>query len=58
MKESGDRVNTGTRGQIRVDINLSLIPEEKRKINFQKITVLYGVRVALVILSVAGTQIL
>lgn len=58
MKESGDRVNGGTRGQIRVDINLSLIPEEKRKINFQKITVLYGVRVALVILGVAGTQIL
>jgi len=58
IKDSGDLANGSTRGQIRVDMNLSLIPKKEGVIRYERITVLFGVRAALVLLSLLGVTFL
>ena len=56
INDSGKQINKSARGRIQIDLDLGLIPEKTRKINFQKVTVLYGVRATLALLAISKTK--
>lgn len=58
VKDSGDQFHKGSRGQIRVDLDLSLIPKKEGVIQYERITVLFGVRTTLAMLTLLGANFL